>query len=146
MIMRTRVLCAAVASAALLIGPAVGEASAATSTIRDVATLRCLDSNLANSVYTLPCNGGNFQNWVFAGSGTTSTVRDVSTGFCLDSNTSGQVYAIPCNGGNFQRWEISRSGGRFVDAATGRCLDSNTDGRVYTLPCNEGNFQNWYHG
>jgi hypothetical protein len=32
--------------------------------IRNVATGLCLDSNTSGSVYTLACNGGNFQRWL----------------------------------------------------------------------------------
>ena len=108
---------------------------------RNVATQLCLDSNTDRQVYTLRCNGGNFQNWTWTGAPSSVEHRNVSTGFCLDSNADGNVYTMACNGGNFQRWNWT--GQQFVNVATLRCLDSNSAGQVYTLRCNGGRYQKW---
>jgi len=143
-----RLLVTAVAAAAVVLPLCVtGTASAATGVIfHDYATGRCLDSNAGGDVYTLPCNGGPFQEWVQGD----WTWVDVATGRCLDSNAGGDAYTLPCNGGSFQEWQPYDVDGSIdpsiytqTDFATGRCLDSNAGGDAYTLPCNGGPFQEW---
>jgi hypothetical protein len=140
----------ALATAALpMLITGTASASSSTQVIRDYATGRCLDSNSSGNVYTLPCNGGNYQNWRVNG----YTIVDNQTGRCLDSNGSGNVYTLPCNGGNYQNWlpeNVLLSGNSYglfyIDFATNRCLDSNGNGNVYTLACNGGHYQDWVVG
>ena len=71
----------------------------------NVATGFCLDSNGSGDVYTLGCNGGNYQHWLKQGVGGGAVqFKNVSTGFCLDSNANRDVYTLGCNGGSYQHW------------------------------------------
>jgi hypothetical protein len=61
------------------------------STRINVATGRCLDSNAAGKVYTLPCNGGANQKWRTISPGWDDydwlQIENVATGMCLFDNT-----------------------------------------------------------
>ena len=74
------------------------------STVRNVATGRCLDSS-STRVYTSWCNGGSFQKWFVQERGFGAVVlRNLATGYVLDSNAARSVYALPENGGSYQKW------------------------------------------
>ncbi|MEZ7005478.1 RICIN domain-containing protein [Streptomyces sp. AD55] len=103
--LRTRLLASLGVGCAAL-GVLATPASAAPQVpFKNVATGKCLDSNGAGKVYTLGCNGGNYQRWTVRESGAGVVVwKNVATGRCLDSNGAGNVYTLGCNGGNYQRW------------------------------------------
>jgi hypothetical protein len=88
-----------------------------TSTLRNFATGRLLDSNGAGDVYTLGDNGGNFQRWksYYNSCLNNYILQNQATGRVLDSNASGKVYTLPYKAGNYyQKWRRYNAGsGRY---------------------------------
>jgi hypothetical protein len=129
--------------------------------LRNQATGLCLDSNHDGHVYTLRCNGGDYQKWVpeadrihyWENSSVDSFhIKNVATGRCLDSNHDGHLYTLPCQMPNrWQSWDNhidhnyrpSEFKYDLRNVETGRDLDSNHAGHAYTEPPNGGTFQHW---
>ncbi|WP_066366980.1 RICIN domain-containing protein [Herbidospora mongoliensis] len=62
----------------------------------------CLDGTAATgSVYTLSCNGGDYQKWQLGVAGHITQRQSVQN---LDSNWAGSVYLSPQNRGDYQMW------------------------------------------
>ncbi|MGH3564771.1 MAG: RICIN domain-containing protein [Pseudonocardia sp.] len=72
-------------------------------TLRNVATVSCLDSDVSKRVYTSPCNGGSYQSWALGNGASGTTLRNLATGFCLDSSNNA-VNTSQCNGNPSQQW------------------------------------------
>ena len=78
------------------------------------------------SVYSLTCNGGNYQKWLRLG----QTLKDLATSFVLDSNGLGNVYTGGPNGGSYQNWIFS--GQLIQDVATSMYLGTDSTGKIFT--------------
>src|SRR5262249_50265016 len=94
-----------IASVAFVVTPAYADY---TTILRSWRQGECLDSNWDGAVYTLGCNGGNYQNWhIEHYSLDQYRVRDMETGRCLDSNWNGDLYTLPCQDPNdWQKWML----------------------------------------
>lgn len=124
-----------------------------------LATKYCLDSNTnglgggVGAVYTLPCNGGNYQNWTVeqdTSRGGLYRFIDNQTLRCL-TNDGTKVYAIGCiNGSNLQLWYWYQnnkypSGWKMMIAYDGlNALDANGAGvNCVSRGQNFGTYQTW---
>jgi hypothetical protein len=112
----------------------------------DYETNRCLDSNYNGDVYTLPCNGGAFQQWWI---GASFELCDYQTGRCLQSLLGSTIHAyFPNYTSPAEMWYFSQAVNvpvwQVENQDTLRCLDSNYQGAVYGLFANGGSFQAWY--
>jgi hypothetical protein len=103
---RARLLIAAVAlvagAGALFASPGVARADVLYNGIyRNWQSGNCLDSNWSGSAYSIPCNGGNFQNWSIDHVDALNDyyfgfkIIDDETGMCLDTNSSA-LYTHSC--------------------------------------------------
>jgi len=126
-------------------------------TLTDAATGRCLDSNDQGSVYTLPCNGGNYQNWNVTYSDASGywTIQDRQTSMCLtavtgDPSRHWPVFTQTCDTSLYdEHWDNygGADGSTFVEGfGNAAALDSNSAGQVYAnfAWSTENLYQNWW--
>jgi serine/threonine-protein kinase len=134
--------------------------------IQNWATGRCLDSNTAGDVYTLPCQAGNgWQTWTMYGrvNGYVDqngypdvTLKNQTTGRCLklfDDTDIGFGLIMrtwPCDtSSNPNPAQVFTARGpnlqnvQFVNIVAEACVDSNAAGQAYPLRCNYGTYQTW---
>ncbi|NLU80728.1 hypothetical protein HCA58_20640 [Micromonospora sp. HNM0581] len=130
--------------------------------LRNWASGRCLDSNAAGDVYSLPCQFGNrYQLWeprLVARSGyDVVTLWNVQTGRCLHQgkwwpNLQRGSLLTSSNVGdcNFMgRWEAQGSSWtvvRFQEYYYDTCIGSNNSRDVYYIGCNSTGYQKWRLG
>ncbi|MET8144567.1 lectin [Sphaerisporangium sp. NPDC005288] len=123
------------------------------STIRGVASGRCLDVNGASQTNGVQlqiwdCNGGANQNWASTSAGELRVYGNK----CLDVNGAGTADGTPviiwdCNGQNNQKWRLN-SDGTITAVGAGKCLEVSGSGtangtKVQIWSCTGQNNQKW---
>jgi hypothetical protein len=159
-----RLLVAVVLTAVSVVG-FTGTASAYTKygQFQQVATSRCLDSNAAGAVYTLPCQAGNgWQTWMVEGPFGNSpdgyervVIHNIGSGRCLEvfqHITGPRISTDVCGTApqNNSAMLLDARGSSWSNVQlrnlpSGLCVDGNVQGAAYALACNyTGNtFQAW---
>lgn len=132
-------------------------------TWRNASTGRCLDSNANGDVYTLDCNGGDYQIWdeyqLYGTDGGPTglwELKDHATGRCLIVRATQSMYAHTSACTTDDTWAYMWSENQPGDIndiptsyqlqseETGHVLDSNANGNVYALPSyNQDWYQHW---
>jgi hypothetical protein len=126
--------------------------------LRSWATGVCVDSNYAGNAYAIGCNGGNYQIWYPAGTGSVGcgfyscgpivVLRNHETDRLLDSNSGGSVYTTQYwPGRNQLRWLMTGNDRvtQFQNFETGLCLQTNGHGDLFTTACGS-HFQDFRQG
>ncbi len=118
---------------------------------KDVATGRCLDSNIEGYVYTGPCNSSNnYMRWYQSWGQVPGTVvlQNKATGLCLYDYATWGIYTNKCSPRTpYREWFISHDANGYVfkHSTTKLCLDSNANGDAYSHACGgvSNKYQHW---
>lgn len=148
---RIRMVAAIAITAVMALSMAVfvaAPARAASESLTNVATGRCLDGSISQGVRLMECHPYTWQDWELLPVGPFNQdyrVRHVATGECLDGSISEGVRLRPCNTSDYQRWDWrdGSAGDAYLNLATGMCLDGSISEGVRLMTCNNTEYQRW---
>jgi hypothetical protein len=107
------------------------------SSLENLSSRGCLESNEADDTGTYTCDHGVEQTWTYGGDGTLQNSR---TGRCLSMDDYNGVVTDFCSQDPAQQWQ--EKGTRIVNLRTGRCL-ATSEGWVYGAYCDTSAEVNW---